>query len=111
LPNLVNGGDVAVRGGYIYFRNTADGNKLYKKPMNGGDSQKFCDDVPKAINVVGEWVFYNNMADFNLYKVKTDGSGREKVFNDRMTQPVVILDMVYFIGQPGGLRRRTASLT
>jgi hypothetical protein len=98
LPNLINAGSVAVNEGYMYFRKSSDGGKLYRKPVSGGQSQKLCDDNARYINVIGDWVYYVNWSDLCLYKVKNDGTGRQKVFDEKMYQPVIINDMVYFRG-------------
>jgi hypothetical protein len=96
LPNLVNTGYAAVNGGYIYFASPYDGNKLYKKPLGGGQSSKLCDDNAMWINIIGGWVYYVNFSNYCLYRVKVDGSGRQKVFDEYMYQPVIINDWVYF---------------
>jgi hypothetical protein len=46
--------------------------------LDGSHKVKLSDDVPCAINVLGGWVYYANYRDgFSLYRIRTDGTGRQ----------------------------------
>ncbi len=50
-----------------------------------------------AINVVGDWIYYSNIDDnWKIYKIRTDGSGREQVNNDRSWFLSVFGDWIYY---------------
>ena len=92
VGNIVNGGNVAQKGEWLYYRNTSYKYKLYKIRTDGSDKTKLNDDDSKYINVVGDWVYYSNCNwseektryrynnyFYTLYKIRTDGTGKQKV--------------------------------
>jgi|GEM_PF-3753132 len=44
----------------------------------------------------GDWVYYISNADFTLYKMRADGSGRVKICDDQALYINVIGDMIYY---------------
>ena len=49
---------------------------------DGEEITRICEDsidVDNCINVVGDWVFYINADDRKMYKIRTDGSERQRV--------------------------------
>jgi hypothetical protein len=78
---------------WIYYINNGDNNHIYKLSADGTYKQKLNDDNCININIWGEWVFYVNMSDSeechfeegcdreyddNLYRIRTNGSDRQK---------------------------------
>jgi hypothetical protein len=98
--NIVNTGFAGIdtNNQWIYYENTADGNKLYKKSVNGVQDQVVSDDSVNDINVVGDWIYYSNHSDNGkIYKVRTDGTQKQKVVDDMASDVTVIGDKIYYI--------------
>lgn len=98
--NIANNGFVTVDSNnqWIYYNNTGDGNKLYKKSTTGVTNTPICDDDAKYINVVGDWVYYSNYKDSGkIYKIKTDGTQRQKVSNNVASYINVVGGKIYYI--------------
>lgn len=91
LGNINNNGYAAIDiDGYVYYNNTGDENKLYKKDINGMFERAICEHNAQYINVSEGWVYYSNYSDKGkLYRVKTDGAKIEKL-NDELSGYVTI---------------------
>lgn len=98
--NLTNNGFTAIdkNNSWIYYENTADSNKLYRKSVTGVDNYVISDDSVQYINVVGDWVYYSNYKDGGaIYKVRTDGTQRQKITDDMASCINVVGDKIYYI--------------
>ncbi|AWI03699.1 DUF5050 domain-containing protein [Clostridium drakei] len=98
--NITNNGFAAIdkTGSWIYYENTADGNKLYKKSVTGVEDYVISDDSVQYINVVGDWVYYSNYKDMGrIYKVRTDGTQRQKISDDMAACINVVGSKIYYI--------------
>lgn len=104
LGNVGNGGLIDCDPNYVYYVNTGDGNKIYKKNSVGTEDYVISDDNAGFISVYGEWVYYCNYSDGGkIYKVRTDGTRRQKVTDNKGTYLNAIDDKVYYInGSNGG---------
>ena len=104
--NIVNNGYVAVDNmGFIYYNNTTDKNKLYKKEINGSINEPISDDYGQYINVVGDWIYYSNYNDKGkIYKMKTNGTGRVKLNDDYSSYITIVGDWIYYCNQSDGGR-------
>lgn len=95
--NIANGGYVAQKDEWIYYRNSSDDDRLYKVKIDGSQKTKITDDRPRYINVVSDWLFYSNEADKNkLYRIKTDGTQRTKIDDDSVGNILVEGNTIYF---------------
>lgn len=95
--NIINGGCVAQQGGWIYYRNTSDKNKLYRIKADGTEKVKICDDSVRYINVIGEWVYYcNEMNGMNIYKIKLNGKDRTRLNSSPSESVHVVGDSIYY---------------
>ena len=90
-PSYIN-----VVGGWIYYRNGHDENKLYKIRTNGEDRTKLNDDNSWYINVVDDWIYYRNDRNGNIYKISTEGTGRERLNDDNCRYINVIDGRIYY---------------
>lgn len=89
--------------GYVYFNNTSDGDKLYKKDTNGMFYNAICNDNAQYINVLNGWVYYSNYSEGGkLYKVKTDGTGRQKMNDDMSAYINISGDWIYYSNHSDG---------
>lgn len=98
--NITNNGFSAIdkTNSWIYYENTADSNKLYRKSVTGVDDYVISDDSVQYINVVGDWVYYSNYKDGGaIYKVRTDGTQRQKICDDMASCINVVGDKIYYI--------------
>ncbi|AGY77300.1 DUF5050 domain-containing protein [Clostridium autoethanogenum] len=98
--NIVNNGFVTIdkSGKWIYYSNTGDSGKLYKRSATGTDDMLISNDSAKYINVVGDWVYYSNYNDGGkIYKVKIDGTQRQKISDDMASCVSVVGDSIYYI--------------
>lgn len=98
--NIVNNGFTTIDkdGKWIYYSNTGDNNKLYKRSASGTDDTLISNDSAKYINVVGDWVYYSNYNDGGkIYKVKKDGTERQKISDDMASCVSVVGDSIYYI--------------
>lgn len=98
--NISNTGFAAIDsdGKWIYYVNTGDGNKLYKKSVSGADDSPISDDKVGYINILGDWVYYINYNDGGkIYKVRTDGTQRQKVADDMASSLNILSGKIYYI--------------
>ncbi|WP_162920287.1 DUF5050 domain-containing protein [Clostridium fermenticellae] len=109
LGNMSNGGMLDCDSNYIYYVNTADGNKIYKKNSYGTENYAINNDSSGYITVYGDWIYYCNYSDgAKIYKVKIDGTERQKISDNKGTYLNVIGDKLYYIN--GSDRNRIYSL-
>lgn len=90
-----------VSGNWVYYVNDSDGGKLYKIGTDGTGKVKLSDDTPTVhIQVAGDWVYFISIADFNfnLYRIRIDGSGREVMIEDAR-EAFVADDWIYYVNE------------
>lgn len=120
--NISNVGLAAYQDGWIYYVNDADGHSIYKIRTDGSGTTKLNSDNSRYINVVGEWLYYVSYegqglvkpdSDYpmplsgipdpdrshNLYRIRIDGSGRERLNEDNSRFVKVVEDWIYYNNQ------------
>lgn len=98
--NITNNGFATIdkSNKWIYYQNTGDKKKLYRKSVTGVEDYVISDDSVGFINVVGDWVYYSNYNDNGrIYRVRTDGTQRQKINDDMASCVNVIGDKIYYI--------------
>lgn len=74
-----NCNNIIVIGDWVYF--TANDEKsiqrLYRIKIDDSGLQKLGDDIPYTFNIAGDWVYYSTSDSRKLYRIKSDGSGRQ----------------------------------
>lgn len=99
--SVVRGNRIGNNGSYGMVAADADGEVYY---ANGGilhyageDSEEICSDSAMCLNLYDGWIYYANSTDQSrLYRIRTDGTGREKL-SDLRTESIEIGDgNVYF---------------
>ncbi len=108
--NIVNTGIAAQQGGWIYYNNY----KLYKIRTDGSSRTKLSYVPSWYINVVDEWVYYNELkflkSDLPFWsrgtinKMRTDGRGRTKLNDDASAYVNVVGDWIYYTNVGDGGR-------
>lgn len=107
--NLVNGGLAAIQGDWIYYC-TSEG--LFKVNVDGTEEELLFSDATDKncifdINVVGNWVYYENFIGGvrAQYKVTTSGTDQQQIGIGRQTH--VIGDTLYWLDKPIGYKMNT----
>ncbi|WP_256760635.1 DUF5050 domain-containing protein [Cohnella sp. WQ 127256] len=84
--NLHNDGLVAVSGDWIYFINPDQNDAIYKRHKDQTTITRVNQDRSKQLNIVGDWIYYfksvgyhSASESYELYKIRTDGTGRKKI--------------------------------
>ncbi|MGE5473708.1 MAG: DUF5050 domain-containing protein [Ignavibacteriales bacterium] len=101
--NITNGGIAYRYGHWLFYRNPADGNKLYKIMVDGTAKTKICSLSCSYINASNGWVYFVNCTEGSrsevLYKIKTDGSKLTKIITtkeDSITYVTVKGNWIYY---------------
>lgn len=104
--NLVNGGLVAKKDGWIYF--VFDNNGLYMCKEDLSEKKKLyaieSNELLAKINVVDEYIYFLKLSysDAGVFKIKTDGTDFQRLLADNVTSwrdLCVIDDTIYYNGQ------------
>ena len=96
LGNIVNSGIAAQKEDWIYYR-SSDDNKIYKIRTDYSGHEKINDDNSWDINVVGDWIYYQNPDDGEkIYKIRIDGSGNKKINDDLSWDINIAGDWIYY---------------
>ena len=90
MDNLNNGGIAAVQNNWVYYSNSEG---LYRMNTKDGQSKKIADGFYRNLNVVGDWIYCysypqlspSSTQSIDSYKIKTDGSVKEKLENRFIT--------------------------
>lgn len=89
--------------GYIYYVNSGDKDKLYKKSSGGVFNRTILEDKAQYINQSGDWIYYSNYSDGGLlYKIKKDGTERQKLLDDKAAYITVSGEYVYYSNHSDG---------
>lgn len=97
LQNLYQGNNITYADGYYYFRSQTENYSLCRSKGKGMSVEIVADQVPGAIYVQGDQVYFINVSDSRtLYRVRTDGSGLEKLSDFPMQELIVLGDKIYF---------------
>jgi hypothetical protein len=106
---------VNVAGDWVYYQNWSDKHNLYRVRTDETDRQKldigsspgyhYHNDITQfcgRIIVAGDWVYYtskNLFGKFNLCRIRTDGTGTQKLNKDDCDVFNVAGDWVYYINE------------
>lgn len=95
--NIMNGGFIVQKDGWIYYRNTLDGDKLYKIKVDGTNNIKLSEDSSVYnLNVSNGWIYYRTGYG-SLLKIRIDGKERTiltPIFKDYVN---IVDDQFYYI--------------
>ncbi|MFL0250685.1 DUF5050 domain-containing protein [Clostridium neuense] len=99
--NISNGGKTCEKDGFIYYGGACSG--LYKMKTDGTGKVKLLDDSVADINVVGGWIYYLNVRNYNenpnsrIYKVKIDGTCKTEIYSqDDISDLIVTNKYIYY---------------
>jgi hypothetical protein len=96
---------INVVGDWIYYINDSEGGIICK-----GKSTEFffkgtvfSDDNARDLSVVGDWIYYRNWGK-KLFKMRTDGTGRQKLGDHKCDSINVIGDFIYYSNLSDGAK-------
>ncbi|MCL2488020.1 MAG: DUF5050 domain-containing protein [Oscillospiraceae bacterium] len=94
---------INVVGDWIYYNNPDDG-IIYRMTTNGDDKQIVGNaTLSSNINVVGDWIYYTEGFWYTggscPYRIKTDGSNRQKLSDDWVASINVVGDWIYCLAE------------
>ena len=78
-------GRMVFDGQRIYYRNSYDNSRLYSFKLDGSDMTRLLDEPVKDLHLIGDWIYYSGEEDNNLFKIKTDGSEKQKLTDLQFT--------------------------
>ncbi len=94
--NMVNDGLVFEKDGIVYYQNHDDNWYLYKE--ENGINIRLNTDNTWCICSDGEYVYYANVDDgSSIYRIKSNGEGREKLNSDNCSNLIIDGDYIYYI--------------
>ncbi len=97
--NLVNRGLAAGDGEWLYYTSLEDQEEsgIFKVRPNEEDLSKIVKDGADYLNVEGEWIYYRNRDEGDrIYRIKTDGSSRERLSEYPVGKMWVQDERIYF---------------
>ncbi|QHE53684.1 DUF5050 domain-containing protein [Pontibacillus sp. HMF3514] len=96
LSNIINSGNFAKSGDWVYFGDAG----IWKVSENERYVNRVASDQENNVaflNVIGDWIYYSNAQDnLSIYKIKKDGSGRQKLVNAPAMYLHVVDDWMYY---------------
>jgi len=98
--NANNLGLYAQQEDWIYYSDVMGDYHLSKMKTDGSEVTDLSDDLAISINVIGEWVYYVGTQEMNIYKVKTDGTGKTQLGTKHAaaySNLIVQNDQIYFV--------------
>ena len=94
---------VNVEGKWIYYKNNREFGQLFKIGIDGSGRTQVTDSEagtikPYYFNVNGSWIYYGYIENetCNLYKIKTDGTGKMKLCDGQSDNISIVGDWIYY---------------
>lgn len=91
-------------GNDLIYCNGSDGNRLYRMNLDDLSSSPISSDACENVLVSGEWIYYINRSTEedkenygSIFKVRPDGSGREKVSGNQVQSFTVSEDLIFYL--------------
>ncbi len=97
--NANNLGIYAQQGDWIYYSDIMGDYHLSKMKIDGSEVSDLSDELVLSINVIGDWIYYVGSQEMNIYKIKTDGTGKTQLGTLHAapySNLIVQNDMIYF---------------
>lgn len=98
--NIYQGGSAAIQGDWIYFCTSDD--KLYKIRIDDSECTLLTNDINSMmgyLNVTGNWIYYqyHQRNDWGIYRIKTDGTDKEKLTDGSGGNIVVVGNSLFYL--------------
>lgn len=108
MSNIQNGGTVAFSGDAIFFVSEFGGG-IYKR--ENGTNTRISDARATSLNIVGEWLYFVDLDEYRIYKIREDGSELKKVGSFQTTQFYVVGNRMFFMNLDDEKRIYSADLS
>ncbi len=94
---------INVAGGWIYYSNRDDQNRIYKIDVNGGGRAALTDGGAWFVTLDDGWLYYLDQNDeYRLYKINIDGEGKTRLSDDSAWFINVMDEWIYYINRDDG---------
>lgn len=97
-PGNLNSGGIVQEGDWIYFSNYPDEDEsLYRMRTDGSDTMLFsAQGKYRLINISGNWIYFTLSDENGIFRMKMDGTHREKITDLQANRISIIPDWIYF---------------
>ncbi len=109
--NNIKSGVFVQNEGWVYYSNSADGNKLYRIKPDQTMNSKLDDSEIRSLDVKDGWVYFSNASDNGkLYKIRIDGTEKTKLNDDKCSYISVAGNQVYYANESDSSKVYKANL-
>ncbi len=93
--NIQEAGLICENNGTLYYSDL-NNNYIYKTDMKDGEKIQLNSQTSYEINVMGDHIYYINGETGSIYKMKTDGTENERIFDKRADKLITTKDHLFF---------------
>ena len=98
--NAMHSSVIKVIGDWIYYQEYEAESRLFyfcKMQTDGTNKQLLATgDEIGDVRFIDEWIYYINKSDDScIYRIRTDGEGRERIVNDKINNMIILDDWIY----------------
>lgn len=89
---------VVEQDGWLYYSNWnyKDIGKLSKMKADGTQAAVLANDEVAYLNIMGDWIYYINLDNDGIYRIKTDGTERTRLCEEKAINITVLGDKIFF---------------
>jgi hypothetical protein len=98
--NIMNYGLVVQTGNWVYYTNSSDEWKIYKKRIDGSENTKISDYAGWDLNVIDDWIYYTDMTEGEagiLMRTSIVDKKDEVLTNNYAINVIATKDWVYYL--------------
>ena len=100
--NITNLGYIVETEDWLYIASPNGMMPLYRERYDGSERHEVNPEERgfTYINIVGDWIYYSNMTGDpgrNIYRIRTDGTGKEKLNDDNSSWLSVVDGWIYYV--------------
>lgn len=101
--NIINGGYAVKSTDKLYYIKDESSGNLYKANSDWSEEGVISTGSQlQYINVMDEWIFYSDKYDDGIYKIKTDGTDKVKITDDKAAFINVVGNWIYYCNLSNG---------
>ncbi len=109
--NIINEGRFVGEGEKIYYSEPMDGDALYSADLDGKNKVKLTDGKIRYLNIVGDYIYFVDLnQQYNICKIKKDGTERGTVMGIMATEVIVLGEQMFFVNWSDGCKIYIANL-
>lgn len=98
--NILNNGLVVQVDDWVYYSNSADEWKIYKKRIDGSENTKVSDYAGWGLNVIDDWIYYADMTEgenWFMCRVNIDDKTDEVLTDNPAINIIATKDWIYYL--------------